>query len=73
MEELADELNAYSEMKRAKQHGSFPTRFQDRGIGAQILRSLHIKNLVLLSNSEQPTGPVGYGLTIQRIEPIQRA
>ena len=71
---LADELNAYSEMKRAKQHGSFPQLdSKDRGIGAQILRSLHIKNLVLLSNSEQPTGPVGYGLTIQRIEPIQRA
>ena len=28
--------------------------------------------MVLLSNSEQPTGPVGYGLTIQRIEPIAR-
>lgn len=71
---LADELLAYRDMKSAKQRGSFPQLdSKDRGIGAQILRHIGIKNLVLLSNSKQTTGSVGYGLTIQSVAPIQHS
>ena len=70
---LADELMAYREMKKAKQHGNYPKLdSKDRGIGAQILRHIGIKNIMLLSNSDQATGSVGFGLTIQSISPIRR-
>jgi 3,4-dihydroxy 2-butanone 4-phosphate synthase/GTP cyclohydrolase II len=69
---LADELNAYAEMKQAQQRGNFPQLdSKDRGIGAQILRSIGIRRITLLSNSSQRTGDVGYGLTVTAIEPIQ--
>lgn len=69
---LADELNAYASMKQASENGTFPKLdSKDRGIGAQILRSIGIKNIALLSNSKQATGDVGYGLTVQSVEPIQ--
>ena len=69
---LADELHAYSTMKEAQKHGSYPTLdSKDRGIGAQILRSIGVKNIVLLSNSAQATGDVGFGLTVTQVEPIQ--
>ena len=68
---LADELNAYAEMKQAQQRGNFPQLdSKDRGIGAQILRSIGIRRITLLSNSSQRTGDVGYGLTVSAIEPI---
>ena len=68
---LPDELNAYADMKRAEETGHFPQLdSKDRGIGAQILRRLGIKNIVLLSNSSQAQGDVGYGLHIDRVEPI---
>jgi 3,4-dihydroxy 2-butanone 4-phosphate synthase/GTP cyclohydrolase II len=69
---LADELNAYAAMKQAQQRGNFPQLdSKDRGIGAQILRSIGIRRITLLSNSSQRTGDVGYGLTVTAIEPIQ--
>jgi GTP cyclohydrolase II len=59
-------------MKAAQKHGSFPQLdSKDRGIGAQILRAIGVKNIVLLSNSSQTTGDVGFGLTIERIQPIR--
>ena len=68
---LADELNAYAAMKQAKQHGHFPKLdSKDRGIGAQILRSIGIQHITLLSNSNQTAGPVGYGLTVESVSPI---
>lgn len=70
---LADELHAYQAQKVAQMQGSFPKLdSKDRGIGAQILRQLGIKNMTLLSNSDQPTGDVGYGLTIAKVVPIPR-
>ena len=69
---LADELNAYAAMKQAQQRGNFPQLdSKDRGIGAQILRSIGIRRITLLSNSSQRTGDVGYGLTVTEIETIQ--
>ena len=69
---LPDELNAYAQMKAAQKHGSFPQLdSKDRGIGAQILRAIGVKNIVLLSNSSQTTGAVGFGLTIERIQPMR--
>ena len=69
---LADELNAYAAMKQAKQTGAFPQLdSKDRGIGAQILRNLGIRNIALLSNSPQNTGYVGFGLTVTSVEPIR--
>lgn len=68
---LADELNAYAAMKQAKQRGTFPQLdSKDRGIGAQILRSIGIRRITLLSNSSQRTGDVGYGLTVCGIDRI---
>ena len=69
---LADELNAYAAMKQAQQRGNFPQLdSKDRGIVAQILRSIGIRRITLLSNSSQRTGDVGYGLTVTEIETIQ--
>ena len=45
---LADELMAYAEMTKAKRQGSFPQLdSKDRGIGAQILRNVGVKNIKL--------------------------
>ena len=61
---LPDELNAYADMKRAEETGHFPQLdSKDRGIGAQILRRLGIKNIVLLSNSSQAQGMWGTDCT----------
>ena len=69
---LADELTAYATMAQAQKSGAFPKLdSKDRGIGAQILRNVGVKNITLLSNSKQPTGHAGFGLTIDSIEPIQ--
>jgi len=68
---LADELTAYAKMKEAKQRGVHPQLdSKDRGIGAQILRNLGIRNIALLSNTAQTQGNVGYGLHVSRIEPL---
>ena len=70
---LADELNAYATQKSDELHGTFPVLdSKDRGIGAQILRQLGIKNIVLLSNSSQRIGDVGFGLNITKVEPLAK-
>lgn len=68
---LGEELKNYATLKSDQQKGGFPKLdTKDRGIGAQILRSLGIRSINLLSNSVQRLGEVGYGLTINRVEPI---
>ena len=68
---LADELTAYAAMAKAQSQGTFPKLdSKDRGIGAQILRNVGVRNIKLLSNSNQPTGDAGFGLTIDSVEAI---
>ena len=68
---LADELTAYAAMAEAQSQGSFPKLdSKDRGIGAQILRNVGVRNIKLLSNSKQPTGDAGFGLNISSVESI---
>lgn len=68
---LADELHAYAQMQQDQMKGHFPRLdSKDRGIGAQILRNVGVRNIALLSDSNQALGDVGFGLTIAEILPL---
>jgi 3,4-dihydroxy 2-butanone 4-phosphate synthase/GTP cyclohydrolase II len=69
---LADHL---SEAGRAAagDGASGPTQLRDYGIGAQILRDLGVRDMILLSNARRTViGLEGYGLSIVDIRPISR-
>ncbi len=50
----------------------FKADARDYGIGAQILRDLKVKNMVLISNNpKKRVGLESYGINIQGVEPIE--
>ncbi|WP_095590034.1 3,4-dihydroxy-2-butanone-4-phosphate synthase [Actibacterium ureilyticum] len=60
------------EMKLQPEDGVSPTKLRQYGLGAQILSSLGLHELILLTNSPQPkiVGLDGYGLSIVGTKPI---
>ena len=69
---LADELKAYNQLKSEKSKGGFlRLDSKDRGIGAQILRDVGVRNIALLSNTSKANGDVGFGLTVREVLPLQ--
>lgn len=67
---LLDELKAYQQFAGSDRPYAAPMDAKDYGIGAQIIRQLGIRNCHVLTNTERPLGPIGYGLTITRISPL---
>ena len=47
--------------------GQFQMDDKDYGVGAQIIRSLGVKKMKLITNSPRKTGQIGYGLEITEI------
>lgn len=65
---LADELKAYAQLAQSPEHSVFHRLDEkDRGIGAQILRDLQVRNISLLSDTSKASGDVGYGLTVTEV------
>jgi 3,4-dihydroxy 2-butanone 4-phosphate synthase/GTP cyclohydrolase II len=67
---LADELKAYAEVSANDQPVFHRLDHKDRGIGAQILRDLGVRNISLLSDTSKAHGDVGYGLTVTEVLPL---
>lgn len=61
---LSSELAQYSIAKSTGSSNRTKLDSKDYGIGAQIIRQLGIRKLHVLTNSERPLGPIGYGLEI---------
>ena len=61
-------------MKLSFGKGASPQRLRQYGLGAQILVSLGVKRMTLLTNSPSPkiVGLEGYGLTLEGTRPIER-
>ena len=71
---FAEELKAYAEYnKKQKKSGVFhPFDSKDYGIGAQIIKSLNIKNMILVTRSKKKVvGLDGYGIKITKQEIIK--
>ena len=61
-------------MKLSFGKGAAPQRLRQYGLGAQILVSLGVQRMTLLTNSPSPkiVGLEGYGLTLEGTRPIER-
>ena len=61
-------------MKLSFGKGASPQRLRQYGLGAQILVSLGVQRMTLLTNSPSPkiVGLEGYGLTLEGTRPIRR-
>jgi len=77
---LVNKLRAYKlqenglDTVEANLHLGFPMDKRDYGIGAQILRSLGISNLRLMSNNpKKRAGLLGYGIEVTETVPIETA
>lgn len=69
-ESLLERIKAYKEKETTRQ-GSFTKDARDFGVGAQIIRSLGIKNINLLTNNPiKRVGVHGYGLEIVSNSPL---
>ena len=61
-------------MKLSTQEEAAPHTLRHYGVGAQILASLGLSKIILLSNSPTPrvVGLDGYGLSIEGTRPIPK-
>ena len=68
---LPDELNAYAQMKAAQKHGSFPTGLQRPGHWRPDSACDWCEEHHPPQQLEPNHGDVGFGLTIERIQPMR--